>query len=365
MEKSKKGQAVVAAGLTAALAFGSFGMANTAYADTAVQDNANQENQQTAKTLNHYEWNLQYTYINQSHTALLTQDTTFELDGANTKVLPALEEEFGPSYNGDHWEEVADQGKVPYKYTTDGIIFSTILSNSLEAWLLPDEDTIFATPLTFMVNLDCQGGQAFVGEDPANALYFYAGESASDYLPTPIRDGFDFEGWYTDEACTQVYSGAQIMGDMTLYAKWVPATHTVTFDDRLDSTENATATVNDGDTVTRPADPTNGSNYDFGGWWICDEDGNYVSEYDFDQPVTSDLTLYAKWIEKDQPIADPGSSEDESDQPGNASNDTTDEEASELPQTGDSTLPFAAGAGVAALAGAAGVITAMRKRNEQ
>ena len=38
----------------------------------------------------------------------------------------------------------------------------------------------------------------------------------------PIREGYTFAGWYTDEACTEAYDfSAAVTADMTLYAKWV------------------------------------------------------------------------------------------------------------------------------------------------
>lgn len=38
----------------------------------------------------------------------------------------------------------------------------------------------------------------------------------------PARDGWKFEGWFTDEACTKAYDFATpVTGDITLFAKWV------------------------------------------------------------------------------------------------------------------------------------------------
>ena len=43
-------------------------------------------------------------------------------------------------------------------------------------------------------------------------------------LPRPERRGYVFDGWYRDEACTQVYDFSAIVeGDLTLYAKWSEA----------------------------------------------------------------------------------------------------------------------------------------------
>lgn len=39
--------------------------------------------------------------------------------------------------------------------------------------------------------------------------------------PVPLRTGYIFKGWYTDEALTQAYSSVEpIQGDMVLYAEW-------------------------------------------------------------------------------------------------------------------------------------------------
>lgn len=40
-------------------------------------------------------------------------------------------------------------------------------------------------------------------------------------LPTPTYEGYIFQGWYTDEAYTQVFdANSEVNGDITLYAKW-------------------------------------------------------------------------------------------------------------------------------------------------
>ena len=67
-------------------------------------------------------------------------------------------------------------------------------------------------------------------------------------------------------------------------------TFTVTFDSNGGSSVNA-QTVESGKTVAKPADPTR-NGYDFEGWFT-DED--LTIEYDFDTPVTADITLYAAW----------------------------------------------------------------------
>ena len=45
-------------------------------------------------------------------------------------------------------------------------------------------------------------------------------------LPLPTKEGYDFAGWYKDEALTErVWAGSTVVKDITLYAKWTEHTH--------------------------------------------------------------------------------------------------------------------------------------------
>lgn len=52
--------------------------------------------------------------------------------------------------------------------------------------------------------------------------------------------------------------------------------------------------VMDGDKAARPEDPVR-KGYIFDGWY---SDKNFKKPYDFNSPVKSDITLYAKWIKE-------------------------------------------------------------------
>lgn len=69
-------------------------------------------------------------------------------------------------------------------------------------------------------------------------------------------------------------------------------THTVTFDVNGGSAIDPVS-VASGDLLTAPANPTR-AGYSFAGWY---SDADLASAYNFSAPVTSDITLYAKWIE--------------------------------------------------------------------
>ncbi len=112
---------------------------------------------------------------------------------------------------------------------------------------------------------------------------------------TPQRESDDefiytFEGWTPDIE--------EVTGDAIYTATYsqqpVPtATHTITFDSNGGSGVDD-VTVNDGDILEAPHHPTK-SGYRFKGWY---EDERLTEKYDFDKPVTSSFTLYAKWQKK-------------------------------------------------------------------
>ena len=40
-------------------------------------------------------------------------------------------------------------------------------------------------------------------------------------LGNPVRVDYEFDGWYTDAACTQKFTADTVTEDVRLYAKWV------------------------------------------------------------------------------------------------------------------------------------------------
>ncbi len=115
----------------------------------------------------------------------------------------------------------------------------------------------------------------------------------------PTDDNYNFTGWYTDAACTTVFSfDTQINADITLYAGWAakPVTeeYTVTFVTNHGSVAPSEVQVKRGERVAQPADPSE-DGWIFGGWYT---DEACTTQYDFNSPVLSYLILYAKWTER-------------------------------------------------------------------
>ena len=106
----------------------------------------------------------------------------------------------------------------------------------------------------------------------------------------PEKEGYVFAGWYLGGAPYDFNTAGN--ADITLTAKWVegaPATYTVTFDANGGSDVLAQEIVSGGKAV-KPAAPEK-DGYVFAGWYIGE------TPYDFDNAVTENITLTAKWSE--------------------------------------------------------------------
>lgn len=131
--------------------------------------------------------------------------------------------------------------------------------------------------------------------------------SGSSYgtLPTPIRSGYTFDGWYTStDGGSKVTSSSTFNGssNITLYAHWtaVPADVKITFDPNGGRTSQSSKTITAGSYLTGLPTATR-SGYTFLGWAMDKIDPNstitqtttIVSEnmYSFNK----DTTLYAYW----------------------------------------------------------------------
>ena len=148
-------------------------------------------------------------------------------------------------------------------------------------------------------------------------------------VQVPEKDGYIFSGWVTKSG-DKILATDTISGDLNVYASYEkvsePETvyHKVTFDDCLESTENAVVVVEDGQPVAAPADPTC-EGYTFQGWY---SDTDLTQEWDFTTPVTEDMTLWAKW-EKNADESTPSGDETT----GETTDEATDGTASETPTT--------------------------------
>lgn len=189
----------------------------------------------------------------------------------------------------------------------------------------------------------------------------------------PVKDGFTFEGWFTDAECTKVFdfdnAVTKDMPELKLYAGWTKVTErpvkkftvTVIYGN---GQPDGKFEVAEGEKFAKPADPKPLEGYEFAGWFTVKNGDNTLSgAYDFSKPVTSDLTIYAGWtpmdVEDEEPVVKPGAGDDK---PAKGER-PADKSASALPQTGDtSALPVVAVAGAGTIALAAGAVAFKRRR---
>ena len=196
-------------------------------------------------------------------------------------------------------------------------------------------------------------------------------------MAVPTKDGYTFAGWaYNQDGSEAVATGTVLpVGDVTLWAQWTknedpqpePVTkHTVTFVNR--GTVIQVSQVEDGQVLASTPQVDSVDGYTFVGWTT---DQNSYTGFDFAQPITSDVVVYA-WYTKNavdnsdntnvpgvQKTTNVESGSTTVDQGGAKSDDKSDDKA--LPQTSDS-MPVAAVAGFGVLGSLVAAAGAFLKR---
>lgn len=147
--------------------------------------------------------------------------------------------------------------------------------------------TLYAkfTQSYFNVTFDANGGSAVEKQT-------VIGGGTATIPEQPTKDGYTFAFWCTDSGATNEFDfTTPITEDTTLYARWVLNQYTVAFDSNGGSSVQSQS-VEHGKLVVFPIMPTK-TNYSFFMW--C-KDKYLEEEFSFSTPVTSDLTLYARWF---------------------------------------------------------------------
>lgn len=147
-----------------------------------------------------------------------------------------------------------------------------------------EENKVIAYTVTF----DTNGGTVIPSQSINN------GSKAT--IPTsPTKEGYVFAGWYIDESCTTEYNfNTPVTNNITLYAKWDISTkyYTIIFESNGGSAIDS-QNIEEGSLVIRPDDPIR-EGYRLIAWYT---DESLTEVYNFDEPVTKDITLYASWEE--------------------------------------------------------------------
>ena len=195
--------------------------------------------------------------------------------------LPALTES-GYTFGG--WYDGETKAETGYRVTKNVTLTAKWTVNSVTP--TPDDgeddggDTGKTT--TYTVTFNTNDGTTVAAQK------IESGKNATE--PTaPTKNGYTFGGWFTDSDFTTAFTfSTAITADITLYAKWIDATKpTFTLTFSVDETETKQI-VAEGEKASKPTDPTK-TGYTFDGWYNGD------TKFDFDTPITANLTLTAKW----------------------------------------------------------------------
>ena len=177
-------------------------------------------------------------------------------------------------------------------YTFAGWYSDSKLTTAVTSLKLTADATVYAkwTPAQYTLTFETNGGSK-ITPFPVTA------DTAVDltkYVPT--REGYTFAGWYSDSKLTSAVTSLKLTADATVYAKWLPAQYTLTFETNGGSKINALS-VGAGTTVDLTQYVPVRAGYDFAGWYA---DRKLTTQVTFLKP-TADTTVYAKW-EKEAPV---------------------------------------------------------------
>jgi len=150
------------------------------------------------------------------------------------------------------------------------------------------------TTVPITVTFDPQGGSV----SPTTKVVSQGGTYGT--LPTPMRSGFTFEGWWTGAGGTgaEITSASTVStaSNHTLYAKWTATPVTVSFDAQGGSVSPTSKTVTPGSSYGALPTPNREGNT-FGGWWTgTGGTGSQIVSSTI-VSLTVNHTLYAKWID--------------------------------------------------------------------
>jgi len=110
--------------------------------------------------------------------------------------------------------------------------------------------------------------------------------------PAPTKSGYVLSGWFSDSLLTIPFSfSTPITAAITLYAKWVLATFTVSFNSN-GGTACSDQIVHRDSTAILPSPTPTKTGYTFSGWY---SDSTLATTFNFSTPIMAAITLYAKW----------------------------------------------------------------------
>ena len=147
-----------------------------------------------------------------------------------------------------------------------------------------------------VVTFDFNGGHQKDNVDINKAYFSVAKDTLINKIDDPIRNGYTFEGWYTDTNFTTEWdfeNDSVKEDDITLYAKWTKNSYDVVFNSQGGSEVKGQSAKFD-EKIKKPQEPTK-AGYTFAGWYKEEQCEN-PWDFETDKVPAHNVTLYAKWI---------------------------------------------------------------------
>ncbi len=231
----------------------------------------------------------------------LTASSSVTVSAVLTSAFSLSESSTADGYNFDGWG--TSSSSTPSGKNAAYSISSITGANTICA---------FFTAPSYSITYNLNGGTQQVSPAPATS---YTVESSAITLPTPTRDGYDFDGWFdnssfTGSAITTIAAGST--GNKEYWAKWTEAStyYDVTFGvhESGNGTLTAVKTVNSasitsgedllsGTAITFTATPS--SYYEVEGWYTnsaCTLGKHDAGETTYSvASLGSDITVYVKF----------------------------------------------------------------------
>lgn len=227
-------------------------------------------------------------------------------DGAEVIVTGATE------LNGNLWGgmEVAKDGTLDASAATLSFTPPEAAEHNYIAYFDGTEEAfvtnaVITMPENYEQKFDSANQKVYFAEKGAATEYTVAfesnGGSAVEAVKTttgaialpeaPTKAGYDFAGWYKDEALSSKFDGTGIVGNITVYAKWEQIKYDVTFEPN-GGTAVTYQKLALGEKVAKPANPTK-ADFTFTGWY---KEAECKTLWNFEvDTVNGVMSLYAGW----------------------------------------------------------------------
>ena len=212
-------------------------------------------------------------WVKKKYTIKFNSDGGTPVDEITAKYESAIAEPESPTKEGyvfSGWYE--DKGLTkPYA-------FSTMPSRDLvlhAKWMKEE----------YIVNFDSNGGTQV---EPIKSYY----QDNIEEPEIPTKEGYAFEGWYTDSNLTNKYDfNSKILSNITLYGKWAKDKYTISFNSNGGTAVKSITNYYE-EEVIEPSIPTK-VGHTFTGWY---KDEELTQLYTFSTIPSQNIILYAGWI---------------------------------------------------------------------